>query len=192
VRATVTTEIDWIRQARQGDAAGWEHIVEEHQQPVFRLAYLLLGDADDAEDVTQETFIRAYRALDRFDPALSMRGWLLRIAANLTHNWRRSSGRYILALQRLLRVQPAPLSTPQLAEQRLEDQALWASLRELTPADQQVIYLRYFLEVSEAETAEILGVPSGTVKSRLHRALARLRAVLEMETPPRLLEEKND
>ena len=55
-----------------------------------------------------------------------------------------------------------------------------------------MIYLRYFLEVSENETAEILGVPSGTVKSRLHRALARLRAVLETETPQRVLEEKND
>jgi RNA polymerase sigma-70 factor (ECF subfamily) len=169
----VTTEIDWIRQVRQGDAAGWEQIVQEHQQPVFRLAYLLLGDADDAEDVTQETFIRAYRALGRFDPTRSMRAWLLRIAANLAHNWRRSSGRYILALQRLLRIQPAPLSTPQQAEQSLEDQTLWASIRELNPPDQQVIYLRYFLEVSEHETAEILGVPSGTVKSRLHRDLAR-------------------
>ena len=67
MRITLTTEIDWIRQVQQGDATGWELIMQEHQQPVFRLAYLLLGDTDDAEDVAQETFIRAYRALDQFD-----------------------------------------------------------------------------------------------------------------------------
>jgi RNA polymerase sigma-70 factor (ECF subfamily) len=177
----VTTEIDWVRQARQGNAEAWESIVLEHQQAVFRLAYLLLGDADEAEDVAQETFIRAFRALDGFDAQRPLRPWLLRIATNLAYNWRRSTGRYLLALQRLLYHEPAPPSLRQRTEQRLEAETLWEAIRKLTLPDQQVIYLRYFLESSENEAAEVLRVPTGTVKSRLHRALGRLRVILQEE-----------
>ncbi len=179
----VTGETDRIRQARKGDAAAWEQIVQEHQQPVFRLAYLILGDADEAEDIAQEAFIRAYRALGRFDARRPMRPWLLRIAANLAYNRRRGVGRYFQALQRLLNSTPHQQPVAQRVDQRLESGALWRAVRRLGPADQRVIYLRYFLECSESESAEALGVPKGTVKSRLHRALKRLRAILEEELP---------
>ena len=89
------------RLARQGDAFAWERLVGEHQQPVFRLAYLLLGDPDEAQDVAQETFIRAYHALHRFDNERPLRPWLLRIAANLAYNRQRSLRRYLAALKRL-------------------------------------------------------------------------------------------
>ena len=175
------TEKDWIQQARQGSAEAWEQIVREHQQPVFRLVYLLLGDADEAEDVTQDTFIRAYRALGSFDMERPLRPWLLRIATNLTHNWRRSTGRYFLALQRLLRSEPPQRLLIEHAESKLEEKTLWDALRLLPDADRQIIYLRYFLESSESETAEVLGIPAGTVKSRLHRALGRLRVLFQKE-----------
>jgi len=179
----VTGEADAVNKAKRGDAAAWEAIVLENQQPVFRLAYLLLGDADDAEDVAQEAFIRAYAALGRFDAGRPIRPWLLRIAANLARNWRRSAGRYLFALQRLLRNELPSPAPHQQAEQNLEDRLLWEAIRKLNRADQQVIYLRYFLECSENEAADVLDVPAGTVKSRLHRAIARLRVVLQEQYP---------
>ncbi len=177
----LTVEKEWIRDARQGKATGWEMIVGEYQQPIFRLAYLLLGDADDAEDVAQETFIHAYRGLGRFDAERPIRPWLMRITTNLAYNRQRSSGRYLAAIQRLLRGESLFPAHRRLAEQRLEDDSLWEAVRGLSLADQQVIYLRYFLEVPENEAADVLRVPVGTVKSRLHRALARLRSVLEKD-----------
>ena len=80
----------WIESARQGDETAWVELVRLHQEAVFRLAYLFLGDPDEAEDAAQETFIRAYRALGRFDTSRPLRPWLLQIVANLTRNRRRS------------------------------------------------------------------------------------------------------
>jgi RNA polymerase sigma-70 factor, ECF subfamily len=180
-----------VEAARRGDAAAWEQLVQAHQQGIFRLAYLMLGDADDAEDVAQETFLRAYHALDRFDASRPLRPWLAQIAANLCRNWRRSLGRYWSALQGLLRSEESRHGAVQQAEQNLESEALWKAVRRLRMEDQQVIYLRYFLDYSEAETASALGVALGTVKSRSHRALARLRAVL-LDEFPTLAEEDTD
>jgi RNA polymerase sigma-70 factor (ECF subfamily) len=180
-----------IEAAGGGDAGAWEQLVQAYQQPVYRLAYLLLGDADDAEDVAQETFIRAYQALKRFDASRPLRPWLLRITTNLCHNWRRSAGRYLAALQHVLHNEPAGKSAVQQAEQHLESESLWLAVRRLRVEEQQVIYLRYFLDCSELETADVLNVPAGTVKSRSHRALARLREVLRDEYP-HLLEERSD
>lgn len=178
------SEPDLIASARQGDAAAWETLARQYQEPVFRLAYLLVGDADEAEDVAQEAFIRALQALDRFDASRPLRPWLLRITANLARNRRRSVGRYWAALQRLFWAQPnAAMNVEDKSLQRLEAQHLWQAVRRLNPADQQVIYLRYFLSVPEAEMATVLGVAPGTVKSRLHRALNRLRAIVEREFP---------
>jgi RNA polymerase sigma-70 factor (ECF subfamily) len=184
-------EQGWIEAARRGDAGAWGQVVQAYQQPIFRLAYLILGDADDAEDIAQETFLRAYHALDRFDPDRPLRPWLMQITTNLCHNWRRSVGRYLSALQNLLRNEPASPTVLQQAEQHLEAEALWKAVRRLRMEDQQVIYLRYFLECSEAETAEALGVAHGTVKSRNHRALARLRALLQKDYP-HLVQERSD
>jgi RNA polymerase sigma-70 factor (ECF subfamily) len=136
--------------------------------------------------VAQETFIRAYHALGRFDPARPLRPWLLRIAANLARNRRRALGRYLAALQRKLLAEP-PAAEPghveRLAAEQLEAQTLWQAVRRLGAADQEVIYLRFFLELPEAEMAAALEVAPGTVKSRLHRALKRLRAVIETDYP---------
>lgn len=173
----------WIEAARRGDAGAWEQLVQAHQQAIFRLAYLLLGDADDAEDVAQETFLRAYHALERFDAARSLRPWLMRITTNLCHNWRRSVGRYLAALQHVLRNEPIASSAVQQAEEHIESEVLWQAVQRLRMEDQQVIYLRYFLDCSETETADVLGVAQGTVKSRQHRALVRLRGVLDKEYP---------
>ncbi|MBP7691693.1 MAG: RNA polymerase sigma factor [Anaerolineales bacterium] len=178
------TETDWIAQARRGEAAAWAALVDAHQAAAFRLAYLLLGDPADAADVAQDAFLRAWRALDRFDARRPFRPWLLRITANLARNRRRALGRYWAALQRHWRAEPEHgVEVQALSAQQAEAQELWRAVRRLSAADQQLIYLRYFLELSEAETAAVLEVPAGTVKSRLHRALGRLRQVVFHEFP---------
>jgi RNA polymerase sigma-70 factor, ECF subfamily len=178
------TEADLVRQARGGDAAAWESLIVTHQEAVFRLAYLILGHAGDAEDVAQDTFIRAYRYLETFDDSRALRPWLLSISANLARNRRRSLGRYIHQLGRLARLNPEPISdVEQDAARRDEAQALWRAVGRLDPVDQQIIYLRFFLELSVEETAESLNIAAGTVKSRLHRALGRLRGVVASDFP---------
>jgi len=168
-----------VRRARSGEGSAWDDLVRQHQDSVFRLAYLLLGDPDEAEDVAQETFIRTLQHLDRFDESLPLRPWLLRIASNLSRNRKRAVGRYWNALQRLGRRE---IEAGQ-GLNRDDAQLLWQAIRRLKHADQQLIYLRYFLEVPEAEMASILEVPRGTVKSRLHRGLNRLRNIVETEYP---------
>lgn len=181
------SEADLIHLARQGDEAGWSALVGRHQESVFRLAYLLLHDADEAKDVAQETFIRAFQALDGFDSARPLRPWLLRITTNLARNRQRAVGRYLAALKRFFQQTEGPelVAAPPGDEQWQQWQAhlLWQAVRRLNQADQEIIYLRYFLNLSVAEAAEAVDIAPGTVKSRLHRALERLRSVVEAEFP---------
>ena len=155
-----------------------------HQEPVFRLAYLFLGDPDDAEDITQETFLRAYRSLKRFDATRPLRPWLLSIASNLASNRRRSAGRYRAALTRAFRDEPTSINnTEENSSQALQANDLWKAVQTLKLPDQQIVYLRYFLDLSVTETAEVLQVAEGTVKSRMSRALEKLRNVIQQDFP---------
>jgi RNA polymerase sigma-70 factor (ECF subfamily) len=165
------------------DPQAWEALVQEHQEAVFRLAYLMLGDADDAADAAQETFINAYKALDRYDPSRPIRPWLMRICANLARNRRRSLGRTFGMLRRALANEPEPMTVHERSAKRIDAQALWQAVRRLNAHDQEVIYLRYFLDMPELEMAAALNVAQGTVKSRLSRALGRLREVVQREFP---------
>jgi len=176
------TEPDLIARACTGDDEAWETLVRQNQEAVFRLAYLILGDPADADDVAQETFIRAYQALNRFDLTRSLRPWLFSIAANTARNRLRSVGRYLSALNRFLRADPTTI-TPTPPPEINEATTLWQAVRRLNEMDQQVIYVRYFSGLSESETSQALGIPSGTVKSRTHRALERLRRIVEQEFP---------
>ena len=157
-------------------------MVRQYQEPVFRLAYLILGDGAEAEDVAQETFIRAFQKLETFDGARPFRPWLLGIAANLARNRRRSIGRYWGALRRYWQSESQPGKKMDWAAQN-EARWLWQAVQKLRPAAQEIVYLRYFLDMSEAETAVTLDIAPGTAKSRLHRALKQLRAVIEAEFP---------
>ena len=176
-------EATLISRAAAGETAAWEPLVLAHQEAVFRLAYLLLGDPDEAEDVAQETFLRGWNQLDRFDRSRPLRPWLLRIAANLASNRRRFAGRYLTALMRSAQAEPGTPGVEERSAERLEAEQLWQAVRRLDASDQQIIYLRYFLDLSVAETAETLETAEGTVKSRLHRALERLRNVIQRDFP---------
>lgn len=176
-----------VQRAISGDDASWAVLMRRHQEAVFRLAYLLSGDPDEAEDIAQETFLRAYNALERFDPGRSMRPWLLRIARNTSLNRLRAARRYLKALQKAARLDPAyraPARSPAAdREDRADRNRLWQAVQRLSSMDQEVIYLRYYLDLSEAEAAEALDVAQGTVKSRSHRALARLENIIKDEFP---------
>ncbi len=185
-------EIELIQRACEQDEGACQALVDQHRDAVFRLAYLLVGDAADAEDIAQETFIRAFRALDRFDTTRNLRPWLLQITANLARNRLRSISRYWSALKRFRFYYPDH-SMPSVEfqnQQQAESHALWQAVRRLKTPEQEIIYLRYFLELSVNETAEALEIRSGTVKSRLHRALKQLRRVVEQDFPL-LVEEWN-
>ena len=172
-----------IRHAANGDTAAWEILMRAHQEPVFRLAYLLLGDPDDAEDVAQESFLRAWRFLQRFDATRPLRPWLLSITSNLARNRRRSAGRYFAALMRAFRDEPASVRIEEKSTENLDTAELWNAVRKLPVADQQVIYLRYFLDLPVHETAQALDVAEGTVKSRLSRAVEKLRSIIQKDFP---------
>ena len=172
-----------IRHAANGDAAAWEPLVLAHQEAVFRLAYLILGDPDDAADAAQEAFLRAWNHIQRFDPTRPLRPWLLSIVTNLARNRYRSAGRYLAALTRAFRNEPAPANIEEKSAQHMEASELWKAVQSLSIPDQQIVYLRYFLDLSVTETAEVLQVAEGTVKSRLSRALERLRGIIQQEFP---------
>jgi RNA polymerase sigma-70 factor, ECF subfamily len=177
------SEADLIDRARIGDDAAWEALMRTYQQPVFRLAYLLMGDADEAEDVAQETFIQAFRAFDTFDIDRQLRPWLLRITTNLAHNRRRSLRRYLAAVGRALLGVSETALIDERSSETWEAQTLWCAVQQLSRADQEIIYLRYFLDLSEAETAQTLQIAVGTAKSRLSRALSRLRTIVDTTFP---------
>lgn len=171
-----------VERARCGDEAAYEEIVRMHQGIAFRTAYLLAGDAGLAEEAAQDAFVKAYRALGRFRRGAPFRPWLLRIVANEARNRRRGAGRRAGAELRARAAEPSggaapsPETTVLDAERRAN---LFAALDELQEHDRLVVAYRYFLDLSEAETAAALGVRPGTVKSRLSRALMRMRERLE-------------
>ncbi len=177
-------EIELAERARDGDTVAYERLVRMHQAVAFRAAYLVTGDAPEAEDATQEGFVRAYHALDRFRPGASFRPWLLAIVTNEARNRRRSAGRRanltlrVAAEGQAVSAPVSPEAAVVAAERREE---LLSSLGELSEGDRLVISYRYFLGLSEQETATTLGCARGTVKSRLSRAIARLRQAMKKE-----------
>lgn len=170
-----------VRRARAGDERAYEELVRRHQDVAFRVAVLVAGNAADAQDAAQEAMVKAFYALDRFRLEAPFRPWLLRIVANEARNRRRSAGRreqLELAVSAQHSSGDAAPSPEESAIAHERQRALLAALNRLRESDREVIAHRYLLELSEAETAEVLGCRVGTVKSRLSRALQRLRVEL--------------
>lgn len=170
-----------VAMARDGDADAYEALVARYTAVAHRTA-VLFGAGDEADDVVQEAFVKAYRALRGFRTGERFRPWLLQIVVNETRNLHRSRRRRSGLEGRL-----AAVLAPDLAEidppdaaviERERAAALLSALRSLPDRDRQVVTCRYLLDLSEAETAEVLGWPKGSVKSRLSRALGRLQAAL--------------
>jgi RNA polymerase sigma-70 factor, ECF subfamily len=179
-------EAGLVERARRGDLDAWETLVRTHQGIAFRTAYLLAGNAADAEEAAQDGFVKAYRALGRFRRGAPLRPWLLRIVANEARNRRRSaSRRERLALRVAHEDRPGDaVPSPEAALLAREShERLLAAVEALPEEHRDAVACRYLLELSEEETAAALGIRKGTVKSRLSRALARMRETLGEEEP---------
>jgi RNA polymerase sigma factor (sigma-70 family) len=177
-------DVDLARLARDGDVHAYGELVERYREVAFRTAWLITRSTADAEDAAQEAFVKAYYALGRFRAGESFRPWILRIVANEAKNRRRSAGRRERLALRVAgeRGQGDAAPSPETAAVEVEQrQDLLAALERLPERDRLVVACRYLLELSEAETAEALGVRPGTVKSRLSRALGRLRTQMDAE-----------
>jgi RNA polymerase sigma-70 factor, ECF subfamily len=172
------TDLELIERARRGDVAAYEELVRRYTEVAFRTAFLVCGDADEARDAAQEGFVRAWRALPSFRVGSEPRPWLLRIVVNAARNRRRGAGRQAALGLRLAEdplsggAAPSPEGSVLAAERR---EALLAAIGRLSANDRLVLGLRWFVDLDEAAMAAALDVPRGTVKSRLSRAMSRLR-----------------
>jgi RNA polymerase sigma-70 factor (ECF subfamily) len=171
-----------VGRAKEGDINAFEQLVARHQSRALRLAYSLAGS--DAEDAVQEAFVKAYRALPRFQIGAPFTPWVLRIVSNEARNRRRSFGRRERLALRVSAAAPASsgeASPEDVAITGERDRLLIDAISALPDRDREVIACRWFVGLSEAEMAEVLGCRPGTVKSRLSRALERLRVLVPEE-----------
>jgi RNA polymerase sigma-70 factor (ECF subfamily) len=169
----------WVRGAQAGSASDLEALFRAHWPRAYRAAYLVVHDAAGAEDVAQEAFLAAVRALDRFDSRRPFGPWLHRIVVNRAIDWARAR-----ALRREVGAEEAVAAAParesaDVAARPSED--VLEALASLTPDHRAVIVLRYLLEYSPGEISRILELPRGTVNSRLRRGLDSLQGLVAEE-----------
>jgi RNA polymerase sigma-70 factor (ECF subfamily) len=168
------TESQLIAKARAGDKEAFSDLVEKYQRPVFSVCYRMLGTPTAAEDAAQEAFIRAYQALDRYDPERSFATWILSIASNYSIDQLRKNKVTILSMdseKHAWLAPPDPGPSPEKAALDKEKKALVQSiLAELNETDRAAVVLQYWHEYSYEEIAETLNLSSSAVKSRLFRA----------------------
>ncbi len=170
----MTEDIELVEGILNGDPQAFTELVERYQESVYNLAYRMLGDSFEAEDATQEAFIRAYRHLARYDTTRSFKTWLLTIASNHCIDRLRKRRMVRLSLDDLFPTHPALASkepSPEEATVKNERSArMQDMLNTLAPTYRAVIVLRYWYDMSCAEIANTLATREGTVKSRLFRA----------------------
>lgn len=180
-----TVEIDeqaLIERARGGDADAFGAIVARYLERVYRVAYGVVRNADDAQDIAQDTFVRAFRGIDRFDTSRPVFPWLYQIARNLALNRIervRKRETQFPDYDALVASGPGPEAVAVAAD---ESTRIRAAVMCLPEQHRRVIELNHFQECSYREIAEILDIPIGTVMSRLYHARQKLRALLEEET----------
>lgn len=158
--------------------------MRRHQESAFRAAYLVLRDADEAADAVQEGLVSAYKAIGRFREGSSFRPWLLKIVVNQSLNMIKRRKRQTATAERAGREAGPPVF--EIDEELIDRERahlVWRALESLRENERIVVYLRYFLALPERELAEYLHCPPGTVKSRLHRALTKLREIVTRDYP---------
>ena len=174
-------EAELIARAKGGELDAYEEIVRRHQAIAFRTAWVITRSAADAEEAAQDAFVKAHAALPRFREGSPFRPWLLAIVANEARNRVRGAGRHVRIAQRVVEERrpddavPSPGAALLDSEQR---DRLLAAIERLPQPAREAIACRYLLDLSEEETAAALDCPHGTVKSRISRALDRLRSEL--------------
>jgi RNA polymerase sigma-70 factor (ECF subfamily) len=170
-------ERELIRLAQQGDAEAFGQLVAQHQRAVFNIAYRMVGNRQEAEDVAQESFVKTYQALDRFDRERPFAPWLYRITTNTALNWIKRRRPEAELEEETLQVTATPNPEAQTIAAESSER-LRAAIATLPPNYRVAIELRHFQGLSYQEMSEALGVPLSDVKSWLFRARRRLREAL--------------
>jgi RNA polymerase sigma factor (sigma-70 family) len=185
-------EAGLVRRCLAGDEKAYRELVEQYQGQVYSLAMRMVRRAEDAEDLTQETFVRMFRALPRYDPGRSFAAWLFTIASRLCiDHLRRRKGTVISLTQRerdseeeyQIEVEDPGLKPDEVTAHAEEERRTAALIDGLPPHYRIVVVLRHQQDLSYEEIAEVLNMPLGTVKARIHRARALLKARIEGGTP---------
>jgi RNA polymerase sigma-70 factor, ECF subfamily len=167
----------WVARCLKGDASAFEPLVARYERPLFAVALRLVANYEDARDVTQNAFIRAYEHLGSFDPERRFFSWIYRIAVNESLNLRRTR-RPQEALGIWIQV---PGGQTEVVEAHETAARVEHALAQLSEDYREVVVLRYFGELSYEEISHAVGVPEKTVKSRLFSARQRLAALLGQE-----------
>jgi RNA polymerase sigma-70 factor (ECF subfamily) len=172
------SEAIWVQHAREGDQTAFTQLVEAYQTPVYNLAYRMLGNMVEAEDAAQETFIRAYRRLDTYDPSRKFSSWLLAIASHYCVDvLRRRRINYLSfdELPPMVELSMPRTTQPEHVVTRQQQASTVQQLLDTLPASYRTpVILRYWYDMSYREIAETMGVTESTIKTRLHRARAKL------------------
>lgn len=173
------TERQLVQRSCDGDAAAFGELVSHHSTSALRLATVVLGTTEGAGDAIQAATLRAWQARNRIDPDRGFRAWYLRIVANTAHNDRRSRTRRAALAVKVAATPIGEVVTPEVAAVTAEQRAIvLRGLNRLPAEDRLVLALRFFEDMTQADIAQVLDCPVGTVKSRLSRATSRLRQVL--------------
>jgi len=187
----VNEEQTWISQARQGNDEAFTRLVEQYQSPVYNLCYRMLGEPEQAEDAAQESFLRAYQNLARYDPQRPFATWLLSISAHYCIDRLRRRRFTIFSLDAEREEDDRPMELPDVhaldpereAIRRDEQHEIQSVLGRLEATDRAAIVLRYWYDFSEVEIAESLRLTVSAVKSRLHRARKAVARLLLANSP---------
>ena len=168
-----------VRRVQEGDTGAFEELLAAHRASALRVATVVLGNANGADDVVQDASVRAWRSISGVDAERGFRSWYLRVVANTARNDQRSRGRRAALVLRLAAQPDRNAADPaELAVTDAERSQVIDAMNHLDRDDRLVIALRHFEQLSENEMATVLGCANGTVKSRLSRAMSRLRAQL--------------
>ena len=186
----MTDEKAWVAQAQQGSDEAFTYLVEAYQKPVYNLCYRMLGEPDLAEDAAQETFLRAYQHLSRYDQKRPFATWLLSIAAHYCIDRLRRRKFAMFSIDED-DDEGAPFELPDPNSPEPENESVKKEtrervhelLQELDYTDRAAVIMRYWYDYSEVEIAESLQLTVSAVKSRLHRARRELANIWQDETP---------
>lgn len=188
----MTDELAWVAQAQQGSDEAFTKLVEEHQTHVYNLCYRMLGEPESAEDAAQETFLRAYQNLHRYDPSRSFATWLLSIAAHycIDRLRRRKLSVFSMDEERedgtVFEISDPASPDPEAESVKRENRdRLHLLLKDLDETDRAAVVLRYWYDYSEVEIAESLKLTVSAVKSRLHRSRRALAGMWDEKDSPR-------
>lgn len=169
--------MDLIHHCQIGDEQAFAALFHQYKNLVYKTAYLMLDSSDEAEDVLQEVFLQVHRSLPTFDPSKgAFTTWLYRVTVNYCLSRRRKRRLLMVSLEKIPPL--APAEHPSFQDRLEDEEAIRQALSRLSEKLRTVVILRYYLELSYAEIAQVLNIPVGTVRSRLDLALKTLRQEL--------------